>query len=216
MRSLLKTIFSFISRFGRAREKDKTGGIDWEEVDELLKKHIQSRSTVEQGIEDIRQFLSKGNNQKLVEGINISQLTEEFNDFVQKTLLENPLPANIKSISFGIFTMKEKGRELTTFYLCGSDRTPVEDELDWAVDPAYFPTSYCVPKDFDRINKKYPRLSGDEEVLVFNGILNLLVINHIKDYSDHLLKSRDSLYVGAGFDAGDIYVLGQFTRQGIK
>jgi hypothetical protein len=205
-----------MSRFGRAREKDKTDAIDWEEVDELLKKHIQSSPTVEQGIEDIRQFLSKGNNQKLVEGINIPQLIEEFKDYVQKTLRENPLPAEIKSISFGIFTMADKGRELTTFYLCGSDTTPVEDELDWAVDPAYFPTYYCVPKDFDRINKKYPRLSGEEEVLVFNGILNLLVINHIKDHSDHLLKFRDSLYAGAGFDEGDMYVLGQLTRQGIK
>jgi len=190
--------------------------MDWEEVDSLLKLHIQTKAKFESGLEDIRRLLNKDNNQMIVENFNFSRLKSEFFQFVEKTLGENPIPNNIRSICIGLFTMSDNGKEGTTLYLCGSITTPFEETLDWNVDPAYFPKYYFVPNDFEAINKSYPDMSGDQEVLVFNGIVNLLIINTIKEFEKYLLKKQNTIYLGAGFDSGDTYILGQLTKEGLK
>ena len=70
------------------------------------------------------------------------------------------------------------------------------------------------------------RNCGDYEVLFYNGLLNLLVLNSISDLKGRLLtyqdkklglfkteKRRDSLHFGAGFDSGDVYLLGELKNE---
>ena len=190
--------------------------MNWEQVDSLLKLHIQAKPKLENGLEDIRNLLSKDNNQLIIENINLSNLKSEFFQYLENAFKWNPIPNNIKSIYFGLFTMDDNGKKVTTLYLSGSITTPFKDTLDWNVDPAYFPKYYFVPNDFITINETYPKLSGDQEVLVFNGIVNLLIINTIREFEKYLLKKQNVIFLGAGFDSGDTYVLGQLTKEGLK
>lgn len=196
------------------QEVHPTNNMSWADVDSLLKSHIKTRPDIESGLADIRSMLAKDSNQHIVSGIDISRLKEEFRDFLRKTLKENPLPRDIKGLSFGLFTMAEGGDDLTTLYLCGSTRIPPADD-DWAVGPEYFPRYYCVFIDFESINEKYS-MTGDQEVLVFNGITNLLIINIIGEFRSDILRKRDVMYVGAGFDEGDTYIIGKLTKDRLQ
>lgn len=190
--------------------------MNYDDITKLLKQHIQNKPTVETGFAEIKNLLEKENNEKLIAMVDKVRLQREFTEWLTKTLKENPLSGDIKAIHFGLFTSAVNNREITTIYLCGSKRSPSEDKEDWNVGPKYFPKYYFVPKDFETIDKLYPNLTGDEEVLIFNGILNLLVINSISKFQAQLLKHHPNIYVATGFDSGDTYVLGNLMASGLK
>ncbi len=67
--------------------------------------------------------------------------------------------------------------------------------------------------DFDLLHKSYPILNGNQEVLIYNGIINLLIMNSLQLHASSLLPYKRCLYVGSGFDSGDTYLLGQFSKE---
>ena len=86
--------------------------MNWEQVDSLLKLHIQTKPKLENGLEDIRNLLSKDNNQLIIENINLSNLKSEFFQYLENAFKWNPIPNNIKSIYFGLFTMDDNGKKV--------------------------------------------------------------------------------------------------------
>lgn len=205
--------------------------MNWEEIDRILKEQIANKSDVRNGYNQIKQLLNE-NGLPIVD-IDIDELEKEFDNWLVEVIEKEPIPKNIKSIYFGLATISfpgiDNGKEKTTAYIAGSKLTPAQD-ADWACDTEYFPNRrYLLLADFDKIDdtiKSNDKLNGNYEVLVFNGLLNLLVLNSIKELKDKLLsyqdkklglfkteKIRDSLHFGAGFDSGDIYLLGELKNE---
>lgn len=207
----------------------KQNKMNWEEIDKILKEQIASKLDLQSGYNHIKHFLT--DNGLPIVDINIDELKKEFDDWFIEVIDKEPIPKYIKSIYFGLSTMSfpeiDNGKEKTTVYIAGSKLTPSQDP-DWACDTEYFPNRrYVLLDDFGKIDElinSNDKLSGDYEVLVFNGLLNLLVLNSIKKFKDKLLiyndkklrffkaeKKREKLQFGAGFDSGDIYLLGELS-----
>jgi hypothetical protein len=150
--------------------------------------------------------------------IDLDRLDIEFKEKVKHALTTDKVPNDIKSIYFGLLTFAgdTDDTSLTTVHVAGSKSTPEEDE-EWACDVDYESQSYINFTDFAIIDS---RLSGELvdkgliEVTVFNGLLNLLLINLVHLVKDLIrgasLTDRRSIWVGTGFDSGDCYVLGEF------
>ncbi len=204
--------------------------MDWKEINDLLNSQIKENTDVFYGYEQIKKFLSQNN--LPIAQIDIKGILRDFQDWLIEILEKEPIPNNIKSIYFGIATMSfpevDNGKEKTTVYIAGSKMTPTED-ADWVCDTAYFPNRrYLLLDDFEKIDKlkSEKKLSGDYEVLVFNGLLNLLVLNSVNNlkyefltYQDKKLgifkieKRRVSLHFGAGFDSGDVYLFKELKNE---
>ncbi len=205
--------------------------MDWELIDRKLKEQIANMSDIRNGYDQIKQVLT--DNDLPTVDIDTDELKKEFHDWLAEVIEKEPIPKNIKSIYFGLASMSfpeiDNGKEKMITYISGSKLTPVQD-VDWACDTEYFPNRrYLLLTDFEKIDntiKSNNKLSGDYEVLVFNGLLNLLVLNSLNELKDKLMiykdkklglfkteKRRDSLNFGAGFDSGDVYFLKELKNE---
>ena len=205
--------------------------MDWEKIDKLLTEQIANKTDMRTGYAQIRQMLAADN--LPAADIDVDGLKKEFIEWLEEVITIEPIPKNIQSIYFGMGTFSfseiDNGKERTTVYLTGSKSTPAQD-ADWACDTDYYPDRrYLLLNDFEKIDdliKSSKDLDGDYEVLVFNGLLNLLVINSMDELKDKLLnrrekilgliktyKKRDHLYLGAGFDSGDLYLPGELNNE---
>ncbi|PHR97389.1 MAG: hypothetical protein COA80_07825 [Leeuwenhoekiella sp.] len=205
--------------------------MNWEQIDTILKAQIANKSSIQDGYSQIKKVLT--DNELLFVDIDIDKLKKEFDEWLVDVITKEPIPKNIKSLYFGLATLAfpdiDDGKEQTTVYLSGSRLTPKQDE-DWACDTAYFPNRrYLLPTEFEKIDhviKSNDNLGGDYEVFVFNGLLNLLVLDALTDFKDSLMtyldkklgffkttKKRDSMHFGAGFDSGELYVLGELKNE---
>lgn len=188
--------------------------LDWELVDKILKSHIENKKSFSDGVKDFENLLNLKEFQ-LINNLEYEKLNIEFKQFIQKTVTENKTPSNIKAINFGIFTSIEKKKEFITIYISGSAISPTKDSYDWNVDPIYFPKFYFIPTYFEMIKNSNPNMDANIEVLIFNGILNLLILNNTDFLSNELLKNNDKLYLGSGFDSGETYILGILSDKGL-
>ncbi len=205
--------------------------MDWELIDRKLKEQIANMSDIRNGYDQIKQVLT--DNDLPTVDIDTDELKKEFHDWLAEVIEKEPIPKNIKSIYFGLASMSfpeiDNGKEKMITYISGSKLTPVQD-VDWACDTEYFPNRrYLLLTGFEKIDntiKSNNKLSGDYEVLVFNGLLNLLVLNSLNELKDKLMiykdkklglfkteKRRDSLNFGAGFDSGDVYFLKELKNE---
>ncbi|PHQ28146.1 hypothetical protein [Leeuwenhoekiella nanhaiensis] len=204
--------------------------MNWEQIDTILKAQIANKSSIQDGYSQIKKVLT--DNELLFVDIDIDKLKKEFDKWLADVITKEPIPKNIKSLYFGLATLAfpeiDDGKEQTTVYLAGSRLTPKQGE-DWACDTAYFPNRrYLLPTEFEKIDnviKSNDNLGGDYEVFVFNGLLNLLVLDALTDFKDSLMnyqdkklgffktsKKRDSMHFGAGFDSGELYLLGELKN----
>ena len=189
--------------------------IEWELVDSLLKKQIKNKVSIQNGINEIKKLINFDNS-TLITDSELEKLINEFNSFTKKVLKENELPKDIKGLYFGIFTSIDNNTEYITIYLSGSRTSPIEDSEDWNVEPIYFPKMYMIPSYFEKIKSSNSELNGVLEVLIYNGILNLIILENIETYKELIFKSSNEIYIGCGFDSGDTYILGKLTEQGLK
>ena len=189
--------------------------IEWELVDNLLKKQIKNKVSIQNGINEIKKLLNFDNKNLITES-ELEKLINEFNSFTKKVLKENHIPNDIKGLYFGIFTSIDNNKEYITIYLSGSKTSPMEDSEDWNVEPIYFPKMYMIPSYFEKIKSSNTELNGELEVLIYNGILNLIILENIETYKENIIKSSNEIYIGCGFDSGDTYILGKLTEQGLK
>jgi len=115
----------------------------------------------------------------------------------------------------------DESEEITTVYFCGPALTPQEDD-DWACwdDNTFLPDNkYLVLTDFiiiDQNIKLNPDMEDEISVLIFHGLLNLLIINSFDQIRNSLIATHKSLYIGSGFDGGDIFVIGTLTESELE
>lgn len=193
--------------------------MDYNLIGEIFNKHIKDQTNLDTGAEELDLFLKKHFQIPFLNKIDIKRLDKEFQEKVKSVLSKKQVPNKIKSIYFGLVTLvDDNDTPLTSIHITGSKSSPEED-LDWACDVDYKGNSYIHLKDFSIIDSN---LSGSldnkgiVEVIIFNGLLNLMLIN-----SQNLIKSltfnvkglfskpRQTLWFGGGFDSGDCHVLGQ-------
>ena len=189
--------------------------IERELVDSLLKKQIKNKVSIQNGINEIKKLINFDNS-TLITDSELEKLINEFNSFTKKVLKENHLPNDIKGLYFGIFTSIDNNKEYITIYLSGSITSPMEDAEDWNVEPIYFPKMYMIPSYFEKIKSSNSELNGVLEVLIYNGILNLIILENIETYKENIIKFSNDIYIGCGFDSGETYILGKLTEQGLK
>lgn len=204
--------------------------MDWDEINDLLNSQIKENKDVSSGYEQIKKVLSDNN--LPIAQINTNQILKEFKDWLIEVIEKEPIPKEIKSIYFGLSELSfpdiDDGQSKTTIYIAGSKSTP-DEASDWNFDTEYLPKRrYLLLDDFEKIDnlKSESEISGDYEVLVFNGLLNLLVANTIKDLESQFLtykikkfglfnsiKKREQLYFSAGFDSGDTYLIRHLKKE---
>ena len=199
--------------------------MDFEQIDNLLKRQIKDKIDFKTGCNEINQLLNENGLPTI--DIDIEKTKNHFTNWLLKTIDKNPIPQNIISLYFGLTTLSDKEIEKTAIYLAGSTISPEEDE-DWACETEYAPqNNYLFLSEFakiDELKKENKEIDGEYEVLAFVGMTNLLIQNVLKDNANLLLTTqqkvfglfkkttqREKLYVGAGFDSGDIYLLDTIT-----
>ncbi len=187
-------------------------------VVELLDRQIKTKPDLRTGSEELDDFLRNHFQISVLDKIDLDRLDMEFKEKTKHALNTDAVSNDIRSIYFGLLTFAGDSDDtsLTTVHVAGSKSTPQEDE-EWACDVDYKSRSYINLTDFALIDSSLGgelEDKGISEVLVFNGLLNLLLINSL-DFLKHLtfhgssLTDRQSLWFGTGFDSGDCYVLGE-------
>ncbi len=197
--------------------------LDWDLVDQTLQNHIDLQQNFVSGYYDLRNFVKSETLVDLFENVDEGRMQEEFKDWLSEVFAKQDIPKKIKSIYFGLFTMADpefnSGQETTTIHVCGSTSTPDEDG-DWACEAEWMPDNrYIVLTDFmtlDNNVKSKVESDGALEILIFNGLLNLLVINSVDTMRKLLLENRKKLILGAGYDEGEPYIIGNLTATGIQ
>lgn len=201
--------------------------MDFEQIDNLLKRQIKDKIDFKTGYNEINQLLKE--NSLPTFQIDIEKTKSHFTNWLLTTIDKSPIPQNIISLYFGLTTLSDKETERTAIYLAGSTIAPEEDE-EWACEIEYAPqNSYLFLSEFakiDELKKENKEINGEYEVLAFVGMTNLLIQNALKDIAKELLTTRqklfglfnkttqrEKLYVGAGFDSGDIYLIDKITRK---
>ena len=199
--------------------------MDFEQIDNFLKRQIKNKTDLGSGYDEINQLLNE--NCLPTFHLDIEKTKNEFTNWLLTTLKRNPIPQDIVSLYFGLTTLVDNDFEKTTIYLAGSTRTPEEDE-DWACETEYTPqNNYLFLSEFakiDELKNENIAINGEYEVLVFVGMTNLLIQNALKDTAKELLTTkqkvlglfkkttqREKLYIGSGFDSGDIYLIDSIT-----
>jgi hypothetical protein len=189
-------------------------------VVEFLNRQIVDRPDLRTGSEELDNFLQSQFQTSILDTIDLDRLDNEFKQKVRHALTKDTVSNDIRSLYFGLLTFAGDSDDisLTTIHIAGSKSTPEED-LEWACDIDYKSNLYINLTDFALIDSSL----GDEfddkgiiEVVVFNGLLNLLLINSIdlvkrQIFNETSLPDRQSLWLGTGFDSGDCYVLGKVT-----
>jgi hypothetical protein len=204
--------------------------IDWNEAEEMLNEIVGKKMPIEEGVKYLDEQLYQRTGSYLLQNIDIERLEAEFNEGVRTILNSQPVPSHIKSLYFGMVTISDpvynKGIDTTIVHFMGSSSMP-ESDTDWACagDDSFLPESrYFSFTDFCLLDEliKNNGWDGVMEVLLYNGILSLLVINNIENHRNFLLRtslfsqdeSTRDLYVGCGFDSGDTFILGKITPNG--
>lgn len=196
--------------------------LDWDLVDQTLQKHIDLQLNITTGFYELKNLVKSETSYDLFENVDEGRMQQEFNDWLSEVFNNKSIPKKIKSIYFGLFTMVDpefnSGQETTNIHVCGSTSTPSEDE-DWACEAEWLPENrYLVLSDFITLdNNMKSKVKGDGalEILIFNGMLNLLVSNSIDTMLKHL-RIEKKLVLGAGYDAGEPYVIGSVSTTRTK
>jgi len=195
---------------------------DWDRLESILLDQIKRKPSFISGFYEIKKLLADHSLTEVVDNVEEGRLQTEFNDWFNE-ILTDQLPKKVKSLYFGLFSMIDpdnEDEEITTIYFCGSTSTPQDDD-DWAcwTDDSYLPDNrYLVLSDFmviDQNIKLNPHIEGDLNVLIFHGLLDLLILNSLEQIKNSLTATRKSLYLGSGFDGGDIVIMGKLTKSGL-
>lgn len=195
---------------------------DWKIIEPILADQIKRKPPFVSGFYEIKRLLADNSLAEVVKNVEERRLQAEFNEWL-KEILSNQLPQKVKSIYFGLFSMvnpENEDEEMTTIYFCGSTSTPQDDD-DWAcwTEDSYLPDNkYLLLTDFmiiDQYFKLNSHIEGDLNVLVFHGLLNLLILNSLDKIRNSLTGTQKSLYLGTGFDGGDIVIMGKLTKTGL-
>jgi len=148
-------------------------------------------------------------------------------DDFEKWLLEitdgNSIPANIKSLWFGLSVWNYGGlKEITQIGMIGSQYNPIEQE-EWACYRDYVPNDPIrylqIFEDISISINQYKQWSDFEEYnelesIVFLCVTCLLLTQTLPNISDLLLINQKSLYVGFGYNSGDRWDMGRLTLDG--
>lgn len=204
--------------------------MDYNTIDDFLNSQITRRPDLNGGFKEIKVLLETSNIPVLE--IDINQLKFEFDEWLEEVLTKEPTSKNVKSLYFGISNLSfpdiDDGEYKTTVSISGS-RFSAEAE-DWACDETYLPARrYVILEEFGKIDSliKSDNTLFDStfEVLVFNGVLNLLLMNFADEHTSLLLKysykkfgvfpaekERLRIDIGAGFDSGEAYMIGAYQK----
>jgi hypothetical protein len=187
---------------------------------EFLDRQVKDKPDLRTGTEELDNFLRNHFQISILDKIDLDRLDIEFKEKVKDALTTDKVSNDIRSIYFGLLTIAgdTDDTSLTTVHVAGSKSTP-EKDLEWACDIAYKSSCYINLKDFALIDSSLGGELEDKgiiEVVVFNGLLNLLLINSldlVKGLAFHgsSRTDRQSLWLGTGFDSGDCYVLGEVS-----
>jgi len=196
--------------------------MDWDTIEPILVDQIKRKPTFISGYNEIKNLLAN-ESKALLDNVDEKRLQTEFNKWISE-LFTKRLPKKVKSLYFGLFSMvdpDDESEEITTVYFCGPALTPQEDD-DWACwdDNTFLPDNkYLVLTDFiiiDQNIKLNPDMEDEISVLIFHGLLNLLIINSFDQIRNSLIATHKSLYIGSGFDGGDIFVIGTLTESELE
>lgn len=200
--------------------------LDWEDVEAFLSEQISKKKNIQEGLIELNTLFRKATKHDFLSIIDTERIKEEFNKWIVSVFSSEKLPQNIKSLHFGLFTIADpaynNGEDTIAAYLMGSTLTPEEDDWNCWDDDSFLPENkYIILTDFiilDKLQKKIES-ENDLETLLFNGILNLVIINQLGSHVDLIfhdtLRKKGSFFIGSGFDGGDTFILGKLTRNGL-
>jgi hypothetical protein len=198
--------------------------MDYNLIVELLNKQITEKAGLQIGLTSLNLFLFDNFGISIKEDISIDRLDKEFQEGVISILSKNPIPKNISSLYFGLLTILDNnGNEKTAIHIKGSKNSPDQDS-EWACDTDYEGgNKFLELTDFLIIDKKLNtdiEEKGAIEVTIFNGFLNLLIINSIDLIKEATFRSKglfskartEVLWIGSGYDSGDCYLIGKTNK----
>jgi hypothetical protein len=192
---------------------------DWDIIEPILSDQIKRKPSFISGFYEIKNLLVRHSLGGLFDNVDEGRLQTKFNEWVDE-IFTKPLPKKVKSLYFGLFAMVDPADDsegITTVYFCGSTSRPQDDD-DWAcwTENTYLPENkYLVLTDFmilDRNINANTDINGDLDILIFHSLLNLLIVNSLERIQNLLSPTHKSIYLGSGFDGGDILIIGKLIK----
>ena len=181
-----------------------TADIEWDKLEGII---TDFNSDLKTGKHNIIYFIKNNYpnfNSDFLSHIDLNNIKSEFNNYLFNTISEKPIGNNIKSLNFGLF---ESDSDTILCYVSGCTLNPKED-VDWAVNPEYFPEKYLEISEFKVIYnelKKYKGNISDIEQLIVSGFMNLVIASSLKDIDS--ITNNEKLNLGSGYDSGDIFII---------
>lgn len=165
----------------------------------------------------------------VVSGLSLSEDVEALNEQIRAVLAEEPAPAAVNGLWFGIAEMAWGDEEEEapasdatpefTLYIAGSTEFDPED-ADWPCGPVWWPEArYFVVPSFKVLSDLCATLEPDDAGLVATGLiepLSILLIGEVCRVIEPatLLGGAPWRGIGSGFDGGDLRDIGVVTPDG--
>ena len=197
--------------------------IELEEIYERMIQITRTSESIQGGRDQIVQTIKS-----IYDGLEVpalievhpEKLNQQFARWIGRLLLKEPLPDGIRSLYFGLFEalyvyyffFRERCIEL---YVSGSRELPAAK--NWTCENSYWPNGRYSKIFID--NKIYKSITKIAEPIEFE--LNILVLGTLAmlliKFNARLMYEtvRKDLWIGCGFDAGDTFILGKLSAQGI-
>ena len=101
-------------------------------------------------------------------------------------------------------------------YICGSNRFATDDEGEWACDPAWFPRHRYFPRSFfQQLGKREGLNDLQTGFLLSQTFATAFAIVAGPMLAQSVLTDKHPVPIACGHDAGDIFILGYATPDGI-
>ncbi len=179
----------------------------WDYLTELLRSKLKAQDAWMKFIDRHEKDL-KRNYWADLRNLNINEEQAEIVEWIEKVVVDEPIPKTIVAIWVGIFKLASDDKEIPTIYFVGADTYDKED-IDWASDPTYLPDNrYVQPGILQQIDNA---IRPDKENYEFlDWILPVAYcaftfeeIIRTKLNKKLFLKNKSKVFAAVGHDSGD-------------
>ncbi len=146
----------------------------------------------------------------------------ELREWICRPFLEEPLPASITGLWFGLFNPIYDGEAVADLYVSGSSKFEAnESDGEWATETTWWPTNRyshsAVLAEIFRIAYSKNGLGNEAEYPLRLAYASLAVKRLLNEVGPSLVAWTNRVIgIAVGFDSGDFILLGQASRHGLR
>lgn len=184
-------------------------------IDSLMLNLIKRQPSLQNIIPIIKKDMESHFNESDLCWLSPNELSKsylQFETWLDNLLQTEPLTTDIIAINFGIFE-SDSGIQLYISGSCEWDK----DDFDWACCNDYFPNNRYPKLDIFKFINEINVQNEYSGIYLSLAISTVLIISYINKNNNNLINNAvKSLYISTGFDDGDLYNIGELSKDGLS